>query len=129
MLEFVAQAQRTRFRRNTRALASLVSRPGGVCSKGTSPRDSFATSARSFQTLFPGASAPQVASRWYGERPTLPDYLPMIGEMPGVRNVFVATGHQHLGLTLGPLTGELVAQLMSRVAPAVDLAPFRIDRF
>ena len=85
--------------------------------------------ATQFQTLFPGASAPQVASRWYGERPTLPDYLPMIGEMPGVRNAFVATGHQHLGLTLGPLTGELVAQLMARVAPAVDLAPFRIDRF
>ena len=85
--------------------------------------------ATQFQTLFPGASAPQVASRWYGERPTLPDYLPMIGEIPGVRNVFVATGHQHLGLTLGPLTGEFVAQLMARVAPAVDLAPFRIDRF
>ncbi|WP_028210275.1 NAD(P)/FAD-dependent oxidoreductase [Paraburkholderia mimosarum] len=85
--------------------------------------------ATQFQTLFPGASAPQVASRWYGERPTLPDYLPVIGEMPGVRNAFVATGHQHLGLTLGPLTGELVAQLMARVAPAVDLAPFRIDRF
>jgi len=85
--------------------------------------------ATQFQSLFPGASAPQVASRWYGERPTLPDYLPMIGEIPGVRNVFVATGHQHLGLTLGPLTGEFVAQLMARVAPAVDLAPFRIDRF
>ncbi|MBV8261867.1 MAG: FAD-binding oxidoreductase, partial [Paraburkholderia sp.] len=63
------------------------------------------------------------------ERPTLPDYLPMIGEMRGARNVFVATGHQHLGLTLGPLSGELVAQLMVRDTPAVDLAPFRIDRF
>jgi D-amino-acid dehydrogenase len=85
--------------------------------------------ATQFRTLFPGVAAPQVESRWYGERPTLPDYLPMIGAMPGARNAFVATGHQHLGLTLGPLTGELVAQLMARVAPAVDLAPFRIDRF
>ncbi|TDG10304.1 FAD-dependent oxidoreductase [Paraburkholderia guartelaensis] len=85
--------------------------------------------ATQFQTLFPGARAAQVASRWYGERPTLPDYLPMIGEMRGARNVFVATGHQHLGLTLGPFSGELVAQLMVRDTPAVDLAPFRIDRF
>jgi D-amino-acid dehydrogenase len=85
--------------------------------------------ATQFQTLFPGEAAPHVASRWSGERPTLPDYLPMIGEMPGARNVFVATGHQHLGLTLGPLTGELVAQLMARTQTAVDLTPFRIDRF
>lgn len=85
--------------------------------------------ATQFQTLFPGEPAPRIAKRWYGERPTLPDYLPMIGEMRGARNVFVATGHQHLGLTLGPLTGELVAQLIARQQPAVDLTPFRIDRF
>ncbi|SDD04900.1 NAD(P)/FAD-dependent oxidoreductase [Paraburkholderia lycopersici] len=85
--------------------------------------------ATQFHKLFPGESAPRIESRWYGERPTLPDYLPMIGEMRGARNVFLATGHQHLGLTLGPLTGELAAQLMAREAPAVDLAPFRIDRF
>jgi glycine/D-amino acid oxidase-like deaminating enzyme len=85
--------------------------------------------ASQFGELFPHGAPPRVESRWYGDRPTLPDYLPVIGELPAARNVFVATGHQHLGLTLGPLTGELVAQLVARQTPAVDLAPFRADRF
>ncbi|ABO59566.1 FAD-binding oxidoreductase (plasmid) [Burkholderia vietnamiensis] len=85
--------------------------------------------ASQFGNLFPNERAPEVASRWFGDRPTLPDYLPMIDEVPGARNVFVATGHQHLGLTLGPLTGELVSQLMARETPSVDLHPFRADRF
>lgn len=85
--------------------------------------------AAHFRELFPEGAIPEVASRWHGDRPTLPDYLPMIGELPLARNVFVATGHQHLGLTLGPLTGELVSQLMARATPEVDLLPFRVDRF
>lgn len=85
--------------------------------------------ATHFARLFPGAQAPQVESRWYGDRPTLPDYLPMIGALPGLPSVVVATGHQHLGLTLGPLTGELVAALISGAPPGVDLAPFGVGRF
>ena len=54
--------------------------------------------------------------RWVGARPTLPDYLPAIG-------------HQHLGLTLAPVTGELVAALITGDAPVIDLAPFPIERF
>lgn len=89
--------------------------------------------AAHFRELFPEGALPEIASRWHGDRPTLPDYLPMIGELPHAQNVFVATGHQHLGLTLGPLTGELVARLMARhrhaAAPDIDLHPFRVDRF
>lgn len=85
--------------------------------------------ATQFARLFPDAGAPQIATRWYGDRPTLPDYLPMIGELPSAPNVFVATGHQHLGLTLGPITGELVSQLIAREKPTIDLSPFRTDRF
>lgn len=85
--------------------------------------------AKQFGALFPAEPAPEIATRWFGDRPTLPDYLPMIGELPVARNVFVATGHQHLGLTLGPLTGELIAQRMAGETPAVDLTPFRADRF
>lgn len=85
--------------------------------------------AKQFGELFPNEQTPEVESRWFGDRPTLPDYLPMIDEVPSARNVFVATGHQHLGLTLGPLTGELVSQLMAREEPSVDLYPFRADRF
>jgi D-amino-acid dehydrogenase len=68
-------------------------------------------------------------ARWHGARPTLPDYLPAIGRAAAVGNLFYAFGHQHLGLTLAPLTGELVAALMAERAPAIALQPFSLDRF
>ena len=64
-----------------------------------------------------------------GFRPTLPDYLPAIGPSPHHRNLWFAFGHQHLGLSLGARTGQLVAALVSGAAVDVDLHPFRIDRF
>ena len=67
--------------------------------------------------------------RWMGSRPTLPDYLPAIGRSRRVENLIYAFGHQHLGLTLGPFTGELVAAQASGKAPAIDLAPFDAERF
>jgi D-amino-acid dehydrogenase len=68
-------------------------------------------------------------TRWYGDRPTLPDYLPMIGPAPRARNAVLALGHQHLGLTLATVTGDLVAQIIGGRPSAVPLAPFRADRF
>lgn len=59
----------------------------------------------------------------------LPDYLPAIGRSTRADNLFYVFGDQHLGLTPGPMTGELVAALMSGVTPAIDLSPFAIDRF
>jgi D-amino-acid dehydrogenase len=67
--------------------------------------------------------------RWMGVRPTLPDYLPAIGRSHRARNLLYAFGHQHLGLTLAPITAELVAALARGEAPAVDLTPFDLDRF
>lgn len=69
------------------------------------------------------------ATQWVGSRPTLPDYLPAIGQSRKKRNVFYAFGHQHLGLTLAALTGELMAALMTEKAPVVDLKPFDVERF
>jgi glycine/D-amino acid oxidase-like deaminating enzyme len=81
-----------------------------------------------FQALFKSPVAREL-SRWSGDRPTLPDYLPMIGALPGHRNVFVATGHQHLGLTMAAITAELIRALVGGQPAALDLAPFRIERF
>ena len=67
--------------------------------------------------------------RWMGARPTLPDYLPAIGGSTRADNLFYAFGHQHLGLTLAPITGELVADLLSGTAPAINLAPLAVERF
>jgi D-amino-acid dehydrogenase len=68
-------------------------------------------------------------AEWMGARPTLPDYLPAIGASRRVGGLYYAFGHQHLGLTLAAVTGELVAALMSGAAPSTDLAPFDLDRF
>jgi D-amino-acid dehydrogenase len=66
---------------------------------------------------------------WYGSRPTLPDYLPAIGRSTRDPHVLYAFGHQHLGLTLGPLTGELVASLACDGKATLDIAPFSAERF
>lgn len=66
------------------------------------------------------------AAEWMGARPTLPDYLPAIGKVKGVSNLYYAFGHQHLGLTLAPVTGEIVAEMVTGGdAPAA----FSLDRF
>lgn len=79
------------------------------------------------QEMVPTASI-EVQSEWVGSRPSLPDSLPVIGATrhPAIHCAF---GHQHLGLTLGPLTGLLVADTIADRAPRLDLQPYRIDRF
>ncbi|KQU55569.1 FAD-dependent oxidoreductase [Sphingomonas sp. Leaf339] len=67
--------------------------------------------------------------RWIGARPTLPDYLPAIGRSRRAANLYYAFGHQHLGLTLAPVTGELMAAMVLGEAPAIDCTPFDIARF
>jgi D-amino-acid dehydrogenase len=66
---------------------------------------------------------------WRGLRPCTPDGLPMIGRPRRWDNLVLATGHAMLGVTLGPVTGRLVAQMLSSEAPALDLAPVAADRF
>jgi glycine/D-amino acid oxidase-like deaminating enzyme len=68
-------------------------------------------------------------TEWMGARPTLPDYLPAIGRSARADNLIYAFGHQHLGLTLAPITAELVTTLAEGHAPAVPMAPFDLERF
>lgn len=66
---------------------------------------------------------------WSGMRPATPDSLPIIGSVPGWRNLYVATGHGMLGVTLAPATGTALAALVvDDLVPRV-LEPFRVDRF
>lgn len=67
-------------------------------------------------------------SAWLGFRPTLPDSKPVIGRSPRFEDVYFAFGHHHLGLTLGPVTGKLVADLVAGRDPGLDLDPYRPDR-
>lgn len=66
---------------------------------------------------------------WLGRRPCTPDMKPIIGPAPGHRDLWFAFGHAHHGLTLGPVTGRLVAELMTGDSPVVDPSPFRAERF
>jgi D-amino-acid dehydrogenase len=69
------------------------------------------------------------SSEWFGARPTLPDYRPAIGRSRRATNLLYAFGHQHLGLTLAAITGELIASLARSEPTAVDVTPFDLERF
>jgi D-amino-acid dehydrogenase len=69
------------------------------------------------------------ARLWLGRRPCLPDMLPVIGPAPRHSGLWFDFGHQHLGLTTGPITGRLLAEMMTGETPVVDPAPYRAERF
>jgi len=69
------------------------------------------------------------AVRWMGDRPATPDSLPVIGPSPRRSDVVYAFGHGHVGLTLGPTTGRLVAGIVTGQPAPIDLSPFSIARF
>ncbi len=66
---------------------------------------------------------------WLGARPCMPDMLPMVGPVPGQRGLWADFGHHHLGFTLGPVTGRLVAEMMTGEPTFTDPWPYRVDRF
>lgn len=65
---------------------------------------------------------------WLGFRPSTPDSLPLIGEIKGT-GVYTAFGHQHVGLTAGPKTGRMVADMISDRRPNIDLAAYSPNRY
>lgn len=99
-------------------------------------RDDLSVNRRRVDAIVRGAEAmlrlPQpleVREVWRGLRPCTPDGLPMIGRAKGLRNVWLATGHQMTGLKTAPATGQLLAELLTGATPSFDPAPFRADRF
>ncbi len=78
--------------------------------------------------LIPGLRTERV-SRWMGQRPSTPDSLPVIGRLPRHPGVICAFGHGHTGLTMGAITGKLVAELAAGQPTTIDVGPYRPDRF
>lgn len=68
-------------------------------------------------------------TEWMGQRPMMSDSLPVISISPRHPNVFYAFGHGHYGLTQGPTTGRIVADMVVGHKPSTDLSAFRFDRF
>jgi D-amino-acid dehydrogenase len=78
--------------------------------------------------LFPLGEAVE-EKPWMGSRPATPDSLPVVGRAPGQQGLWLAFGHSHLGFTLGPPTGRMLAEMMAGEKPVFDPAPFRAERF
>ena len=72
---------------------------------------------------------PVMQEEWFGWRPMTWDDLPILGAAPGWKNLWLATGHGMLGVTLSAGTGQLLADLICGRETAVDPAPYRADRF
>ncbi len=68
-------------------------------------------------------------TEWMGHRPATTDSLPVIGEVPGTRGAYLGYGHQHVGLTGGPKTGRILAQLIGGKKPNIDLTRYSPSRF
>jgi D-amino-acid dehydrogenase len=69
------------------------------------------------------------ARPWCGLRPCTPDGLPYVGRSARFENLFVATGHAMLGMSLGPITGKLIAELLSGEPNSIDVKLLSPERF
>ena len=72
---------------------------------------------------------PDHEDEWLGFRPTLPDFLPVMGPSKNHKNVFYCFGHHHLGWTLGPISGKIVSGMIAKENTNLNLAPYSSTRF
>lgn len=84
---------------------------------------------RAVSSYLPGLPETPTLEIWRGLRPLSPDDLPILGRPRGTSGLILASGHGMDGIALGPITGELIAQLANGEQPSFDLGPFAPDRF
>jgi D-hydroxyproline dehydrogenase len=72
---------------------------------------------------------PEHEDEWLGFRPTLPDFLPVIGPSKDYKNIFYCFGHHHLGWTLGPISGKIIAGMIAEENTNLNLGPYSSTRF
>lgn len=118
--KFVATPMEGRLR-----LAGVVEFGGLDAVASKAPLELLRKNAR---MAFPGLKWSK-ETEWMGHRPATADSIPVIGEVPGLSGVFTGFGHQHVGLTGGPKTGRLLAQLISGQTPNMDLSIFSPARY
>ncbi|KUJ73300.1 FAD-binding oxidoreductase [Ruegeria marisrubri] len=106
-------------------LAGVVEFGGTDAGASDAPLDLMRKSA---EAVFPGLKASKV-THWMGHRPAPADSIPVIGELPHIKGVYTGFGHHHIGLTGGPKTGRLLAQLISGKQPNVDLSAYSPARY
>ncbi len=72
---------------------------------------------------------PEHKDEWLGFRPSLPDFLPVIGPSKNYENVFYSFGHHHLGWTLGAISGKIISKMIDNENTNLDLKPYSSIRF
>jgi len=72
---------------------------------------------------------PEHEDEWLGFRPSLPDFLPVIGPSKNYKNVFYSFGHHHLGWTLGAISGKIISNMIANENTNLDLKPYSSLRF
>ena len=83
---------------------------------------------RALRRLVPGIGAGRVET-WMGVRPSFPDSLPVIGEMPGLKGLYGGFGHSHWGFMMAPKTGAMLADLVTEARVNMDLSAYSAARF
>lgn len=84
---------------------------------------------RAVDNYLKGMEEKEIVEIWRGLRPCSPDGLPYIGRSARVNNLIIAAGHAMLGISMGPITGQLAAELAAGERPSLDLAAFDVERF
>jgi D-amino-acid dehydrogenase len=98
---------------------------GGLAA-GPSPAP-LALLRKKARAAYPGLTFQQ-EEEWMGHRPAPADSLPLIGQIRDT-GVFTGFGHHHIGLTGGPKTGRLIAEMLTGRTPNADMAPYSPNRF
>ena len=118
--KFVATPMEGRLR-----LAGIVEFGGMSAPPSRAP---YALLEQNIRKAMPGLTWKKTVE-WMGHRPSMADSLPVIGHVPGLQGAVAAFGHDHVGLTGGPKTGRIVAQIVSDKHPNLDLTPYSAARF
>lgn len=118
--KFVATPMEGRLR-----LAGIVEFGGLDAAPSRAP---FELLERNIRAAIPGLTWKRTVE-WMGHRPSIADSIPVIGGVPNLSGAWLGFGHDHVGLTGGPKTGRILAQLISGRQPNIDLTPYSPARF
>lgn len=96
---------------------------------GSHPRKAQFRRAEEVAGRLLSLGAPVKSGAMIGDRPSLPDGKPAIGPVRAAQGLWLAAGHQHIGFSTGPATGEIIADMIEGEKPKIDPAPFSPSRF
>lgn len=86
-------------------------------------------SARTVAALFPQLAAVRIVRSWAGIEAIMPDEIPVLGPSPNTENLYHSFGYSAHGFQMSPITGKIIADLVTKGTTDLPIAPFRVERF